>query len=206
VDPGYFLFHVKPLEAAARLSGLTLDASMRRKLERYIAWLGDEGMTAGGIGPAEAERLESRHIADSLLFASQIPAGSTEVWDLGSGVGLPGIPLAIVLPDTDFTLLDRSGRRGNLLRRVVRILDLANCEVRNAEIEHLEGEIGVIVTRATLPPEQMALVGESLLAPGGVAIMGGSWRRRPEHLGWETVEIPREVLDHTIWLLIMRRE
>lgn len=200
------MFHVKPTENAAAFSGLELDGLMVQQLQTYADWLRDEGMVSGGIGPAEADRVEERHIADSLLFASQIPEGATQVWDLGSGVGLPGIPLAIALPDIGFRLVDRSARRTGLLRRITRILDLGNCQVETSEINRLTGMIEVIVSRAALPAGQMRIVANRLLTPGGVVIMGGSWQKRPEHAGWETVEIPAEVLDHTIWLLIMRRE
>ena len=197
---------MKPVEAAANFSGLRLDTTKRGRLQVYTDWLRDEGMGAGGLGPAEAKRIEERHIADSLLFASQIPSGAVSVWDLGSGVGLPGIPLAITNPEVEFHLIDRSGRRIDLLRRAIRILDLDNCVVRRAEIANLDGDIEVIVTRATLPAAEMLRVGTRLLAPDGVVIMGGSWQCRPEHVGWDTIEISAEVLDQTIWLLIMRRE
>lgn len=204
--PGLFLFHVKPIQTAAGFSGVDLDMTMLQRLQTYGDWLREEGIVAGAIGPAEADRIEGRHLADSLLFASQIPPTTRTIWDLGSGVGLPGIPLAITHPDIEFHLIDRSGRRTGLLRRVIRILDLANCSVQTAEIDRLTGEIEMIVTRATLPAEQMAMVGNRLLSPGGMVVMGGSWQERPEHEDWQTIEIPAEVLDHTIWLLIMRRE
>lgn len=173
-------------------------------LGRYADWLGDEGLRAGGIGPDEKTRLERRHLADSILFASVLGHVET-VWDLGTGVGLPGVPLAIVMPATSFVLIDRSGRRVDLVRRVVRILGLHNCRVVNTEIATLTGEVDGIVARASLPPDDMKDVARALLRPGGRAVLGGSWVERPDHPGWETIEIPRFVLDQPIWLLIMRR-
>ena len=199
------MFHEKPTQSAAIFSDLDLDRSMLQRMETYADWLRTEGIVAGGIGPAEADRVEERHIADSLLFASQIPPGTGSVWDLGSGVGLPGIPLAIVHPEIEFRLIDRSARRIGLLRRVIRILDLTTCQVEETESARHTGSVEVIVTRATLPAEEMTKVGKRLLDPNGVVIMGGSWQKRPQHEGWETVEIPSEVLDQPIWLLIMRR-
>lgn len=169
-------------------------------------WLGDEGVRAGGIGPGEVDRLQRRHLADSILFASLLPPKTATVWDLGTGLGLPGVPLAIVMPGTEFHLLDRSRRRGDLLRRVVRILELENCQVVHGEITDLTEEMETIVSRATLPPDDLAAVARARLRPGGVAVAGGSWVERPEHVGWTTVEIPSYVLDRTIWLLIMRRQ
>jgi 16S rRNA (guanine527-N7)-methyltransferase len=201
------LFHVKPVWIrAAELSGVPLEAEEVRLMMRYREWLVTEGMAGGGIGPAEIERIDRRHLADSLLFASQIPKMTQTVWDVGSGVGLPGIPLAIALPDVQFLLIDRSGRRADLLRRVIRILELENCQVIEGEIDGMVGQADVIVSRASLPPDELHAVATRHLPPGGTAIAAGSWRERPQHQGWVTIEIPPHVLDQTVWLLIMRRE
>lgn len=191
---------------AVSLAGLNLDTSQSDLLERYGEWLATEGQRAGGIGPAEIERIDRRHLADSLLFATALPADCKEVWDLGSGAGLPGIPLAITHPEIRFTLVDRSGRRVDLMRRALRVLGLQNCQAEQGDIRDLEGPVETIVSRASIPPEELGQIVTRLLAPKGVAIVAGSWRERPEVEGWETVEIPEDVLDQTVWLLIMRRE
>lgn len=175
-------------------------------MERYGGWLGDEGQRAGGIGPSEWDRMESRHLGDSLLFAACLEKPPTEIWDLGSGLGLPGIPLAIALPESRLLLVDRSRRRVDLMRRAIRILGLANCDVRQGEILDLKDRTDVIVSRASLPPPKLLPVVERHLEPGGMGVVAGSWRKRPEFPGWETEEIPSHVLDHPVWLLIMRRE
>lgn len=199
------LFHVKHVLSAAAYSELTIDDKKMAQLSRYRDWLASEGVDAGGIGPAEPSRLESRHIADSLLFASCFDHEAREVWDLGTGVGLPGVPLAIALPEVGFRLIDRSRRRIDLLRRAIRILDLENCSAVQGEITALEGEVDVIVSRASLPPEELTPHARRLLAPGGTAVAAGSWHEEPHHAGWTTVEIPPDVLDQPIWLLMMRR-
>ncbi len=186
--------------------GLNLDKGQSDLLERYGEWLATEGLRAGGSGPSEIERIDRRHLADSLLFTTALPASSQEVWDLGSGAGLPGIPLAISHPDTRFTLVDRSGRRVDLMRRAIRVLGLQNCQAVRGDIGDLEGPVETIVSRASVPPEQLGRIATRLLSPKGVAVAAGSWRERPEVEGWETVEIPEDVLDQTVWLLIMRQE
>lgn len=191
--------------AAAGHVGIDLSPGQLALLDRYARWLGSEAVRAGAIGPDEPGRLQRRHLADSLLFALTLGEPS-EVWDLGTGVGLPGVPLAIALPETRFLLLDRSGRRIDLLRRVLRMLELENCEAIQGRIEDLERPLGTIVARASLPPSVMLETARRLLGPGGQAVLGGSWTERPQQPGWKTVEIPRDVLDHTVWLLIMRRE
>lgn len=189
---------------AALFAALTLDPGQEGQIERYQSWLLAEALPAGGIGPAEIDRIGSRHLADSLLYAAFFPQDSSQVWDLGTGVGLPGIPLAIALPGTQFLLVERSGRRVGLLRRAIRILELDNCAVLQTEIDDLDGSAEVIVTRASLPPNEMAVMARRYLQPGGVAVMGGSWRERPVTDDWNVREIPHYALDHTIWLLIMR--
>lgn len=190
-------------ELAAEI-GLTLHRDQVGKLETYRSWLADEALVAGGIGPEEVNRLDTRHLADSLLFLAGFPWEASEVWDLGTGVGLPGIPLAIALPDTEFRLIDRSVRRVTLTRRAIRILDLPNCTVIQDEIEHLVGTTPVVVSRASLSPTRLAEVVRGHLETDGVAVVGGSWTRPPDHPGWEVMELVSKVLDRTVWLLIMR--
>ncbi|MEE9178517.1 MAG: RsmG family class I SAM-dependent methyltransferase [Acidimicrobiia bacterium] len=184
--------------------GHGIDSSQFAQLIDYRDWLVSEALPVGGIGPAEAVRIDRRHIADSLLFAAPMQEPG-EIWDLGSGAGLPGIPLAILLPRTSVVLIDRSSRSADLMRRAIRILDLPNVRVEHREIDHLRGNSPTIVSRAALPPEKILRVVKRHLDHQGVAIVGGSWTRKPSAPGWETLEIPRDVLDHTVWLLIMRR-
>ena len=191
---------------AAEFAGLTPNASQIEKMERYQTWLTTEGVEAGGIGPSEVSRVDRRHLADSVLFAHHIGSEAGKVWDLGSGVGLPGFPLAITDPGREFVLVDRSGRRVDLMKRALRILDLDNCTVVHDDISNLEPFLDTVVSRASLPPERLGQEMRRLLRPGGLALVAGSWEQPPLHPGWETIEIPPDVLDHTVWVLMMRRE
>ena len=201
-------FHVKhPIWVdVAGNTGRPLDRRQIELLSRYREWLGDEAVVSGGIGPGEVDRLDTRHIADSLFFATVFEEDPPEIWDLGSGVGLPGIPLAILLPKSKVRLIDRSGRRVELAERAVRILGIDNVEVEQTEIEALESPIPVIVSRASLSPKLMAEIATKTLVPGGLAVLGGSWERKPQHPKWKTVEISPDPLDHPVWLLMMRRQ
>lgn len=183
----------------------SLDATQGDLLVKYRKWLATEAISSGLMGSAEIQRIDSRHIADSLLFAFPMDEPD-EIWDLGSGAGLPGIPLAILLPDTKLVLIDRSGRRVDMLNRVTRMLNLPNVEVRQRDIGDLSGVTSTIVSRASLPPRQLAGTVKMHLELGGTAVVGGSWKKKPVVSGWETVEIPADILDHVVWLLIMRRQ
>jgi len=174
------------------------------KLDRYREWLLTEGVTAGGLGPNEGPRVDNRHIGDSLVFAHGFDRQPGRVLDVGSGVGLPGIPLSIVMPDTEFVLLDRSGTRCQLMRRVSRILDLSNVEVIEGDIADWESPVDGIVSRASLAPEQAITMFPGLLTPGGTAVIGGSWASPPMVTGFDLLEVPGTVLDQPVWLLMMR--
>lgn len=186
-------------------AGFDLDDHQLDLLERFCDWLEGEAIPAGGLGPEEASRLDDRHIGDSLLFAWPFSTPPATLVDLGSGVGLPGIPLAILWPDTEVTLLDKSAGRLQLARRALRVLGLANVLTIQAEIGERDDVFDAIVTRAAIPPDDLPAKAGGILRRGGSMIAGGSWLTRPDVPGWETQEIRVEMLDRPVWLLIMRR-
>ncbi len=200
-------FHVKPtaVDRVAAYFSIDLSDGQRELLALFESWLADEAATAGAIGPGEVTKLRRRHIADSLLYAGFV-SRPHEAWDLGSGAGLPGIPLAIALPETSWKLVDRSGKRADLMRRASRVLKLENVEVVESDILSMSGTVEAMVARASLPPDRLRTVALKHLASGGIAVTGGSWRSRPRAEGWQTLEIPREVLDRPVWLLMMRSQ
>jgi 16S rRNA G527 N7-methylase RsmG len=163
-----------------------------------------EAVKAGGIGPYETERVDNRHIGDSLLFAGGFPREPVEILDVGSGVGLPGIPLSIVMPRTRLILLDRSGRRVDLMRRAVRVLDLDNVEVIHGDISDWVTPVEGIVSRASLSPDQAVTSFSRILGPEGRAVVGGSWAAPPQVIGFDLMEVPGSVLDQRVWLIIMQ--
>lgn len=203
---------------AADWAGHALDQSAAETLQTYAEWLQTEAVPAGGLGPREADRIWSRHIADSILFAAGWPDGPpTEVLDVGSGVGLPGIPLAVLWPDTDVTLLDRGGRRIRLLQRIVRVLGLENVHVFQGDAFDVADEWSGIVYRGSVKAPEAVGLSARLLDIPGTAVLGLSRRAEPPDrsrdlvgvanamgLDAEVVGVPSEVLDAPAWLLIMR--
>ncbi|MCP3974752.1 MAG: hypothetical protein GY720_09690 [bacterium] len=169
-------------------------------LTEFHGWLRAEALEAGGIGPDEGERLWRRHIADSLTFLAGLD-GVSSIVDVGSGVGLPGIPLAISLPDTQVTLLDRSERRCWLARRASRVLGLANVEVLQGEARQLRLGHAAAVSRATLPPQAFFDTARVLLPEGEVALTAVSHGATEPATGpWEIIRIPAAVLGGVTWL------
>ncbi len=202
---------------AATFAGHALSADQIADLERFAHWLETEAIPAGGLGPREGDRIWSRHIADSLTFAVGWTEPPGELLDMGTGVGLPGIPLAIAFPDTIVTLLDRGGRRIRLLHRAVRVLNLPNVVIAQGDAFAVADEWGGLVFRASIPPPEAIGLANRILEPGSTAVLGLSTREEePERardlvslasaLGLEAEirQVPHELLDGTSWLLIMR--
>jgi 16S rRNA (guanine527-N7)-methyltransferase len=196
------------------------DRSLLSRLERYAEWLIEEAVPAGGLGPRESPRIWGRHVADSLVFATAWRDGAPrELLDVGSGVGLPGIPLALLWPETHVTLLDRGGRRTRLLNRAKRLLDLDNVVVAQGDAFDVADEWAGITFRGSVrAPEAVGLAARMLDVPGR-AVLGLSRKAEPPGrtrdlvgvasamgLEAEVVGVPAEVLDGPAWMLIMRIE
>ena len=191
---------------AAAWAGIAIDPSQERLLTVLADWLIGEAIPSGGLGPGEADRIWPRHIADSLTFAvgwRDGPPPSTLV-DIGCGVGLPGIPLAITHPGVAVTLLDRSERRLTLARRAIRVLGLGNLTTVGADATHPPGRFAAATMRAVFPAPDAVSVVTAFLEPEGTGVIGASRRVRPTHLAGATiVEVPAGVLDSPAWLLRM---
>lgn len=147
--------------------------------QRYVEFLAEQGVMRGVIGPREVDRLWQRHLVNSAAIAELIPTGA-DVVDLGSGAGLPGIPLAIARSDLELTLLEPMARRVDWLLDVVRLLELPTRVVRGRAEESGVGvrQAGadVVVARAVAPLHRLARWALPLLRPGGtlLALKGSS--------------------------------
>jgi len=108
-----------------------------------------------------------KHLLDSLSIESFLPSGT--VLDIGSGAGLPGIPLAVVRPNQQFTLVDASFKRVAFLREVKRRLKLTNIDVIHARVEQLPSQaFEAITSRAFSSLPEMLDVTKHLLSDKGI--------------------------------------
>ncbi|MDR0313459.1 MAG: 16S rRNA (guanine(527)-N(7))-methyltransferase RsmG [Treponema sp.] len=116
----------------------------------------------------------------------------TAIADVGSGAGLPGIPLAICLPEAEFTLIERMGRRAGFLRNCVAVLGLPNVRVEELELEKaVPGRFDLAVFRAFRPLTPEILKGlTAILKPGGVL---AAWKGRLENARQEITAVENYV-------------
>ena len=139
--------------------------------ERYAQLLAGPGVTRGLLGPREVPRLWSRHLLNSAAIVDLVPRPATLI-DLGSGAGLPGIVLALLLPDVTVTLVERMQRRSIFLTECVAELGLGNVRVCQATAEELAGKVAadVVTARAVAPLDRLAGLAAGLVRPGGLIL------------------------------------
>lgn len=141
-------------------------------IRRFAAFLTSSGIERGVIGPQEGERIWERHIFNSLPVSTLIPEGSTVI-DIGSGAGLPGIPLALARPDLHVTLIEPLQRRVDFLVEATAELDI---EVLRGRAQEIKMKVDFITARAVAPLGKLKLMSWHLLKQGGtlLAIKGAS--------------------------------
>lgn len=181
---------------------------------RYAELLATAGVQRGLIGPREVPRLWERHLLNCAVLADVVPEGAS-LCDVGSGAGLPGIPVALARPDLTVVLLEPLLRRTTFLEEAVRDLGLENVTVLRGRAEEMVGKLAVdvVTARAVAPLERLAGWGLPLLRPYGLmlALKGDAAARELEEaraalarlgavgssviqVGDETVQTPTHVV------------
>lgn len=139
-------------------------------INRYVDILRSTAVEWGLLGPREAERLWDRHILNSAALSGLIAADSA-LADVGSGAGLPGIPLAILRPDLRVTLIEPLLRRFTFLTKTVEELQISDrVEVVRARAEDHSQTYDVVVARALAPLDRLIGWCNPLRAPDGVVL------------------------------------
>lgn len=161
--------------AAAELFG-----PLQPLAERYYESLATTGSIRGFMGPREIPRLWERHILNCAVVGQVMPRGAT-IADIGSGAGLPGIPLALARPDVEITLIEPLLKRSTYLQEIVAELGLPNVRVirGRAEEKAVRAEVGhvdVVTSRAVAPLGKLARWSLPLVKVGGkmIAMKGAS--------------------------------
>jgi len=186
-------------------SDLLVEARLRARypdagdlLGRYADLLATDGVVRGLIGPREVTRLWSRHLANCAVLEELVPHGVV-VADVGSGAGLPGLPLALVRPDLRVVLVEPLLRRATFLGEAVTALGLDDrVEVVRGRAEEQALSVDVVTARAVAPLDKLAgwtlplaRVGGTLLAlkGEGAADEVAASARALERLGGGQIEV-----------------
>ena len=196
------------LEKGLAELGLGETARILPLLVRFMEEIELFNSAYGLVKVADRRELIVKHILDSLAplriihnlpdkhtQIARVSSGAWHVADVGSGAGLPGIPLAVCMPDWEFTLIERMGRRAGFLRDALAVLGLSNVRVEETEMEKIRlrsgaGCFDLVVFRAFRPLEPAILKGLlRLVAPGGTL---AAYKGRRESVEEEMAQ----VLDH----------
>ena len=157
-------FEAEPAAAVA-IFGDQIDQA--RSFAQTLAGDSDE---LGLLGPRELDKLWSRHILNSAVVAELVHPGD-KVADVGSGAGLPGIPMAIARPDADFVLIEPMERRSSWMLEVVQDLGLKNVRVLRSRAEDVtEQDFDIVTARAVAALDKLLKMCVPLLKPGGALI------------------------------------
>lgn len=150
----------EPSEASA-VFGAGID-----KARAYAAALVRDGDELGLLGPREMPRLWSRHVINSGVVAELVADGKS-VADVGSGAGLPGIPMAIAQPKAHFTLIEPMERRSSWLQQQVDALGLTNVTVKRARAEEVGDVFDIVTARAVSALPKLLRMTVPLTRAGG---------------------------------------
>jgi 16S rRNA (guanine527-N7)-methyltransferase len=181
---------------AASVLGRPLSDLELERLVKYVQLLIKWQRSQRLVGSSEPDWIIDHIVIDSLLFARLLPSTTDRILDIGSGAGVPGIPLKIVNEQISFTLLEARPKRVSFLSAVVRELALVRCDVVNERLEAVADErslfFDVAVLRCAGNPADLLAAALQVLKPGGVVIAAGPPRRRPTlGVDWIEVEGPR---------------
>jgi 16S rRNA (guanine527-N7)-methyltransferase len=187
------------LDAGLAAIGIGAGDAQREGLVAYLALLARWNRAYNLTAVRDPLQMVSLHLLDSLSVGPFLFGAS--VLDLGTGAGLPGIPLALLHPERRFWLLDSNGKKTRFVRQAVMDLGLANCEVVQARMEAYRPrrKFATIVARALASLSVLKTLGEPLLErPGRLLLMKGrlpeaemdDLNPRPDTLRIHRLEVP----------------
>jgi 16S rRNA (guanine527-N7)-methyltransferase len=150
----------------AGLEALALPVETAPRLLDYLALLHHWNRTYNLTAIREPGQMLVKHLFDSLAIVPHVPPG--RLADLGTGPGLPGIPVALVRPDVSVTLVESNGKKARFLREALRRLEITNARVIEKRAEEMDdGGFDAITARALDRLAGILKVGGHLLAPHG---------------------------------------
>jgi 16S rRNA (guanine527-N7)-methyltransferase len=190
--------------------------------QEYADRLTDDGVQRGLIGPREVDRIWDRHLLNCAVLTDLVPQ-SARVVDVGSGAGLPGLPMAIRRPDLQVDLVEPMLRRVTFLTECVDALRLASTvrvvrgRAEDAFVRGAVGNASWVVSRAVAPLDRLVRWCVPLLTPGGqmLALKGSRAKTEAAEFGRDVtalkarivdvVELGSGVLDESTWVVVVER-
>ncbi|MAT92694.1 MAG: 16S rRNA (guanine(527)-N(7))-methyltransferase RsmG [Halioglobus sp.] len=159
--------HARTLQRGCQDLGLDLAPAQRDALLHYLALLERWNRSYNLTAVRDPQEMVTRHLLDSLAVSPHLQGA--RILDVGSGAGLPGVPLAIMHPGREFHLLDSNGKRTRFLFQVKTALRLANMVVHQARVETFPADppYDEVLSRAFASLGDMYRDCRHLLAPGG---------------------------------------
>lgn len=154
------------LEQGLQQAELNLPENVRQKLLDYLALLQKWNKVHNLTAVRDPEEMVTLHLLDSLSVLPYIKA--KRLLDVGSGAGLPGIPLAICLPDLQVTVMDSSHKKASFMRQAKAELDIPNLEVVCGRVEKYQPEqlFDIVISRAFSDLAEFVALTGHLCAPG----------------------------------------
>ena len=185
---------LEALAAGSRaILGRSLEGHELEGFSRYLTLLQKWQRVHRLVGSVEAGWVVQNLFLDSLLFLCIMPEAVSTAVDIGSGAGIPGIPIKIVRPDLNLTLVESRQRRVSFLSTVVRDLGLPGIRVLAGRVESLPdsvtGAFDTAIIRCAGDPGKLLPAVSRLVAPGGSVILSGPPVRKGLDRG-EWVEVP----------------
>ncbi len=158
------------LESGLRQMGLKPSQEQQQRLLEYLALLMKWNQAYNLTAIRDPEEMVPRQLLDSLSILPLIRG--RRILDVGTGAGLPGVPLAICRPDASFTLLDSNGKKTRFVQQAKLELGLENLEVQHSRVEQLADAVGfdTITTRAFAALPKIVELTAGLLADEGILL------------------------------------
>jgi 16S rRNA (guanine527-N7)-methyltransferase len=194
------------LERGVAELGLELPSGSRDRLLQYLELLAKWNRTYNLTAVREPRAMVSLHLLDSLVVIPHLPMQDGALADVGSGAGLPGIPLAIAQPQWHITLNDASEKMAAFLRQAVMELGLRNVAVHQGRVEawHPAARFAVVISRAFAQLTRFIASCRHLVRPGGV--LAGMTGAAPADAGGDVIVLRVPLLKAARHLVLYRME
>lgn len=180
-----------------------LSEKQRRQLETMIRLYPEWNAKINVISRKDIDNLEVNHLLHSLSIARFMKfAPGSRVMDFGCGGGLPGLPLAVLFPETEFLLIDRTGKKILVAQEIAEACGLSNVSFRHGDVAEEKGKFDFVVSRAVMPQKDLLKIcsknisseQRNALPNGLITLKGGDLGDELKGLGQRS-----EIVDLSTW-------